>query len=509
MIRVVTDLVKYELDIRAIINVFYPQKVVVFNDKRIEEGSWMTINIESNENIVKVSFSYDESTSIDLHQCEFSVEEGLKKVATLGETEGDLLISRELKNKLKLVLYKGLVKLTGHESEWGTLTGVRPTKLAFMLKKEGLSQEECIKKLNEDYLCSEDKARLILRIADYEYSKVSDYIDEDTYSLYIGIPFCPTTCLYCSFASNPVGGNQEKADSYLKALHKEIEETASLMGDKRLISVYIGGGTPTALSAEQLENLLTKVNKEFDFSEVIEYTVEAGRPDSITREKLEVLKKHNVTRISINPQVMNDEVLKLIGRRHSVLDIKEKFNMARQVGFNNINMDLIMGLPGQSAMMAKDTIEQILEMGPESVTVHTLALKKNSALTHAIAEYEEMMVRDVGTMVVDARNSLIENGYLPYYMYRQKNIASHLENVGYAKEGYESIYNILMMEEMQTIVACGAGTISKKVTRPKLLIEGEKGVLPLVERHDNPKNLKDYVERIDEIIARKKNFYMM
>ena len=501
MIRVVTDLRKYELDIRAVINVFYSQRLVVFNEKRIEDTPWMTINIEAAENEIKVLFSYEEN--------DISVAEILNEVGCCEHTDSNLLKSRELKNKLKRALYKGLVKITGYESEWGTLTGVRPTKLAFMLRKEGLSQEESIKRLYEDYLCSEDKAKLILKIAEYEYNKVAHCIDEDTYSLYIGIPFCPTTCLYCSFASNPVGGNQEKVFNYLKALHKEIEETALMMQGKKLISVYIGGGTPTSINEEQLDNLLTKVSLEFDLNNIVEYTVEAGRPDSITKEKLEVLKKHNVTRISINPQIMNDEILKLIGRRHSVLDIKEKYHMAREVGFDNINMDLIMGLPGQNVLMAEETINQILEMNPESVTVHTLALKKNSALTHAIEEYEEMMVRDVGTMVVDARNTLINNGYLPYYMYRQKNIASHLENVGYAKEGYESIYNILMMEEMQTIVACGAGTISKKVTKPRLLIEGEKGILPSVERHDNPKNLKDYVERIDEIIARKKNFYMM
>lgn len=501
MIRVVTDLTKYELDIRAVINVFYPQRIVVFNDKRIDEEVRMTIEIKVCVSKIEVLFFYDGNS--------LTVEEIIKKVDCGRHTDAELLKAREVKNKVKLCLYNGLSQITGCESQWGTLTGVRPTKLAFMLKKEGLNQAECIKRLHKDYLCSEDKAKLILEIADYEYKKVADYIDEGKYSLYIGIPFCPTTCLYCSFASNPVGGNREKVAGYLEALHKEIVETACMVKDKKLISVYIGGGTPTALSETQLDDLLTKVKTEFNLEQVVEYTVEAGRPDSITREKLEVLKKHGVTRISINPQVMNDEVLKLIGRRHSVLDIKEKYNMARQIGFDNINMDLIMGLPGQNVDMAKDTIEQILELNPESVTVHTLSLKKNSALTHTIEEYEQMMVRDVETMVTDARKTLKDNGYIPYYMYRQKNIASHLENVGYAKEGYESVYNILMMEEMQTIVACGAGTISKKVVRPRLLIEGEKGVLPSVERHDNPKNLKDYVERIDEIIARKKKFYTM
>ena len=501
MIRVVTDLKKYELDIRAIVNVFYPWRLVVFSDKKMKSTPWMIIDVISDDNGVEISFSYEGEKLV--------IKENVNTAIYGGTAKEELLSSRELKNKLKLGLYKGLSQITGHSSEWGTLTGVRPTKLAFMLKKEKLGRSEIIERLGKDYLCVEDKAKLILDIADYECDKVSDYIDEDSYSLYIGIPFCPTTCLYCSFASNPIGGNNEKITQYLETLYKEIEETALFMKGKRLISIYVGGGTPTSLNEQQIDELLNKIKREFNFEKVFEYTVEAGRPDSITLEKLEVLKKHGVTRISINPQIMNDDVLKLIGRRHSVSDIKEKYTMARQVGFDNINMDLIMGLPGQSIEMAQDTIEQILELNPESVTVHTLSLKKNSALTHTIEDYEDMMETNVGKMVVDARNSLIDKGYKPYYMYRQKNIASHLENVGYAKEGYESIYNILMMEEMQNIVACGAGTISKKVNNPRLLIEGEKGILPSVERHDNPKNLKDYTERIDAIISKKKKFYTM
>ena len=499
MIKVVTDLIKYELDIRAVINLFYQNRRVCFN-KDNEEKCDLLIEISVDDEKALVVITTDDKKE--------TITETLSDSYRVSSDEDKLLLmNREKKNKVKLGLYKGLERITGHSSKWGTLTGVRPTKLIFMAKKEGLSGDEIIHRFKREYLCEESKTRLISEIADYEYERVKEYIDEDSYSLYVGIPFCPTTCLYCSFASNPVGGNEQKIEEYLKALYKEIEITAEFMKEKKLVSLYIGGGTPTALNEKQLDELLGKIKTEFNFGTEIEYTVEAGRPDSITYEKLRVLKKHEINRISINPQVMDDDVLKVIGRRHRVSDVIEKFNMARTLGFDNINMDLIMGLPKQNLSVAEKTIKEILELNPESVTVHTLALKKNSALTSAIKEYEGMLDADVETSLNMASGKLRQAGYIPYYLYRQKNIASHLENVGYAKKGYESIYNILMMEEMQTIVACGAGTISKKVYNPKLIIEGKVGVMPSIERYDNPKNLKDYIERIDEIVDKKRRFF--
>lgn len=499
MIKVVTDLIKYELDIRAVINLFYQNDRVYFN-RDTEEKCDLIIEIS-----VDVTKALVIITTDNIRE---TVSEVLWDNYQVSSDEDKLLfINREKKNKVKLALYKGLEKITGHSSKWGTLTGVRPTKLIFMAKKEGLSEDEIIKRFKKEYLCEDSKTRLISEIADYEYERVKGYIDEDSYSLYVGIPFCPTTCLYCSFASNPVGGNGKRIEEYLKALYKEIEVTAQFMTGKKLVSLYIGGGTPTALNEQQIDEILDKIKTEFNFNAGIEYTVEAGRPDSITYEKLSVLKKHGVNRISINPQVMDDDILRIIGRRHKVSDVIEKFNMARTLGFDNINMDLIMGLPRQNLSVAEKTIKEILELNPESVTVHTLALKKNSALTSAIKEYEGMLDADVEKSLEMSSERLRQAGYIPYYLYRQKNIASHLENVGYAKKGYESIYNILMMEEMQTIVACGAGTISKKVNNPKLIIEGKVGVMPSIERYDNPKNLKDYIERIDEIVDKKRRFF--
>ena len=263
MIRVVTDLKKYELDIRAIVNVFYPWRLVVFSDKKMKSTPWMIIDVISDDNGVEISFSYEGEKLV--------IKEKVNTAIYGGTAKEELLSSRELKNKLKLGLYKGLSQITGHSSEWGTLTGVRPTKLAFMLKKEKLGRSEIIERLGKDYLCVEDKAKLILDIADYECDKVSDYIDEDSYSLYIGIPFCPTTCLYCSFASNPIGGNNEKITQYLETLYKEIEETALFMKGKRLISIYVGGGTPTSLNEQQIDELLNKIKREFNFEKVFEY----------------------------------------------------------------------------------------------------------------------------------------------------------------------------------------------------------------------------------------------
>ncbi len=534
MISVTTKLTKYELDIRAIINLFYQNERILVNKdlkKKARAESEVHNNYYRKNKVYEQPDKWIEISQKDkdiLVKLRVLADDGVGAIvtyegkATLSEEklENEILYAREIKNKIKLCLYSLLSEITGIKSEWGTLTGVRPSKLIFMLKKEGLSDEECIKRLQADYLCSENKARLILDIANLEYIKVKDLIDQDNYSLYIGIPFCPTTCLYCSFTSYAVAGNEYRVEKYLQALFKDIEETAKMMAGKKLVSVYVGGGTPTALNEEQLDELLTKVKTEFNIRREksdestfgdgrlkkceLEFTVEAGRPDSITKEKLKVIKKHGVNRISINPQIMNDEVLKLIGRRHSVSDIIEKYNMARNEGFVNINMDVIMGLPGQNLDIATDTIAKLIKLEPEEITVHTLSLKKNSALTKAIDDFEKMMDNDTGRMVNNSREMLTCEGYVPYYLYRQKNITDNMENVGYSKEGFESIYNILMMEEMQTIVACGAGTITKRVDNPRLFLEGEADRLPRITRYDSLKNLDEYIERIDDVINKKR-----
>ena len=342
-------------------------------------------------------------------------------------------------------------------------------------------------------MCVAKKERTILEDIDYK----------NGYSLYIGIPFCPTTCLYCSFTSYSLAAYKSKVDIYIDALFKEMEYVSEAMKGRRLDTIYFGGGTPTTLSDEQLDRVLTKLEQLFDVENAIELTVEAGRPDSITREKLKVLRKHNVDRISINPQTMNQETLDLIGRRHTVLQIKEAFKMAREEGFDNINMDMILGLPGENIDMVKNTLEQIKELSPESLTVHSLAIKRAAALNVWRDKYSDLSIENSAQMVDMAADYAARMDMEPYYMYRQKNMAGNYENVGYSISGKECIYNVLIMEEKQTIIACGAGASSKIVFHNES--DNEHSVR--IERVENVKDVTNYIERIDEMIDRKKRFF--
>ena len=286
---------------------------------------------------------------------------------------------------------------------------------------------------------------------------------ERGYSLYVGIPFCPTTCLYCSFTSYPIEKWRGRTGLYLEALFKELEYTARKMEGRPLDTVYFGGGTPTSLPAEDLEALLSRLEQLFDLSRVLEFTVEAGRPDSITPDKLKVLRDHGITRISINPQTMNQKTLDLIGRHHTVEMVKERFYMARELGFDNINMDLIMGLPEENMDDVQRTLEEVRALGPDSLTVHSLAIKRAARLNMFREEYGGLKIQNTPEMIELSAACAREMGMEPYYLYRQKNMAGNFENVGYSLPGKACIYNILIMEEMQTIAACGAGTTTKVV----------------------------------------------
>ena len=324
-----------------------------------------------------------------------------------------------------------------------------------------------------------------------ELLKNIDY--ENGYSLYVGIPFCPTTCLYCSFTSYPIGAWKGKTGLYLDALFKELSYTAEKMKGRTLDTVYFGGGTPTSLEAGELDAILTKIEELFDLSSVSEFTVEAGRPDSITREKLLALRKHGITRISINPQTMKQATLDLIGRRHTVEMVKEKYALARELGFDNINMDLIIGLPEEDIDDVRATMEELKAMAPDSVTVHSLAIKRAARLNMFREQYANLKIRNTQEMVDLTAEYASKMGLLPYYLYRQKNMAGNFENVGYAAPGKACIYNILIMEEKQTIVGCGAGTTTK------VAFSAENRL----ERVENVKDVGQYIERIDEMIARK------
>lgn len=413
--------------------------------------------------------------------------------------------AQEKKKIVTKMVYRFLSEKTGQEMAWGMLTGVRPTKLAMHQMENGMNEAQAKAFLQEVYCVSEKKAGLAVDIACREKALLSklDYLNG--FSLYVGIPFCPSICSYCSFSSSPIDVWSPRMDDYLKALCIELHHIAKETEGKTLNTIYIGGGTPTTLTAKQLEKLLNVVDELFlneeRGAELLEYTVEAGRPDSITKEKLEVICSHPVTRISVNPQTMQQKTLDLVGRKHTVQAVKDIFHLARELGFDNINMDLIAGLPGENAEDMRDTLRQIEELSPDSLTVHSLAIKRAARMA------QEQPVRDLHTeiteMVEDAAKTAEKLGLVPYYLYRQKNIAGNFENVGYAKADKAGIYNILIMEEKQTIYAAGAGATTKIVLPEK--IKTENGKETNLIRIENVKNIEAYIDRIDEMIKRKSN----
>ena len=403
-------------------------------------------------------------------------------------------IKKGTKTIIKRSIFNVLDELFKTYVPWGILTGIRPVKIVHNLLDQGLSEEDIRENLKNNYLIKDEKIDLALDIAKRE--RVFIYpIDKNKISLYVSIPFCPTRCVYCSFPANPMKQFGHLRDKYVKALIKEIKGLAKLLKDtnKDIETLYIGGGTPTALEANQLDVLIKALFEELDLSNIKEFTVEAGRPDTITKEKLEVMKKHNVTRISINPQTMNNETLAKIGRDHNVDDIINCFKMARDLGFDNINMDIILGLVDEDLEMVRNTLEKIKELSPESLTVHTLAIKRASTLKENLDKYELTRYEEMIKMIDLSMKYAKDMGLNPYYMYRQKHMLGNLENIGYAKEGFECIYNIQIMEEKQSNLAVGAGAISKYV-----YVDEDR-----IERTDNVKNVEQYIDRVDEMIERK------
>ncbi len=418
---------------------------------------------------------------------------------------------RKLKKRyVNLTVYSWVSELTGKTLSWGIMTGVRPTKPILQWMEAGQSDEEILCKMKEYYGVTTEKARLGLEVAKKEQSLLQQLDYKNGYSLYIGIPFCPTTCSYCSFTSYSIATWKHRVDEYLDAVCKELSFIASVSKEKKLNTIYIGGGTPTTLEAEQLDRLLTHLEANFSYEDLKEITVEAGRPDSITQEKLEVLKAHKIGRISINPQTMQQKTLDIIGRKHTVEDIRVVYQMARDLGFDNINMDLIAGLPGETPEDMRDTLDQIKAMAPDSLTVHALAMKRASRLTQeqkeqAIDGKEEANIAHTLSEMIEMARSYAEQMSLePYYLYRQKNIAGNFENVGYAKVDKAGIYNILIMEEKQSIVAVGAGASTKIVIPDEQVVIDEKTGNPKkIVRSENVRDIEQYISRIDEMIERK------
>lgn len=391
------------------------------------------------------------------------------------------------------LLYKLLCDFTGLTQPWGILTGVRPVKLLRRLAEES-SEEQAVKKFEKDFFVSNEKIALS-RETEHNERKILELSKPESFSLYVGIPFCPSRCSYCSFVMASIERAEKLIEPYTKLLCEEIKRTAEIANKLglRLETVYFGGGTPTTLSAEQLDTVLRTVNKSFDMSTCREFTVEAGRPDTIDSAKLFALKENKVDRISINPQTTNDEVLKTIGRKHTAQQFFDAFELARKCGFDNINTDLIAGLPTDAPESFKNSLDSIVKLNAECITVHTLCMKRASRLTTEGVTLDLQQARDAREMLAYTQNILGQNGYIPYYMYRQSRMVGNLENVGWSKKGFESLYNVYVMDETHTILACGSGGVTKlKRNNPDYL-----------ERIFNFKYPYEYIDRFDEVIQRK------
>lgn len=391
------------------------------------------------------------------------------------------------------LLYKLLCDFTGLTQPWGILTGVRPVKLLRRLAEES-NEEQAVKKFENDFFVSNEKIALS-RETEHNERKILELSKPESFSLYVGIPFCPSRCSYCSFVMASIERAEKLIEPYTKLLCEEIKQTAEIANKLglRLETVYFGGGTPTTLSAEQLDTVLGTVNKSFDMSTCREFTVEAGRPDTIDIAKLLALKENKVDRISINPQTVNDEVLKTIGRKHTAQQFFEAFELARKCGFDNINTDLIAGLPTDTPESFKNSLDSIVRLKAECITVHTLCMKRASRLTTEGVTLDLQQARDAREMLAYTQNILGQNEYIPYYMYRQSRMVGNLENVGWSKKGFESLYNVYVMDETHTILACGSGGVTKlKRNNPDYL-----------ERIFNFKYPYEYIDRFDELIQRK------
>lgn len=391
------------------------------------------------------------------------------------------------------LLYKLLCDFTGLTQPWGILTGVRPVKLLRRLAEES-SEEQAVKKFEKDFFVSNEKIALS-RETEHNERKILELSKPESFSLYVGIPFCPSRCSYCSFVMASIERAEKLIEPYTKLLCEEIKQTAEIANKLglRLETVYFGGGTPTTLSAEQLDTVLGTVNNSFDMSTCREFTVEAGRPDTIDIAKLFALKENKVDRISINPQTVNDEVLKTIGRKHTAQQFFDAFELARKCGFDNINTDLIAGLPTDTSESFKNSLDSIVRLNAECITVHTLCMKRASRLTTEGVTLDLQQARDAREMLAYTQNILGQNEYIPYYMYRQSRMVGNLENVGWSKKGFESLYNVYVMDETHTILACGSGGVTKlKRNNPDYL-----------ERIFNFKYPYEYIDRFDELIQRK------
>ena len=467
----------YEYDIYTLVKAFFPGKNI---NLRFENEKY-----EGEDAFMRLCLKLSDGRAV------FTVSDGEKTVER-SDTVADETDRKSTKNTLKRLTYNALREYTGIDLPWGDLTGIRPIRIPSLLLEQGMRPADIERSMQDNYFVSEKKASLATHIAVRERSMLAPVELKKSYSLYVGIPFCPSICLYCSFGSHPLDRFGDLVEPYLEALYKELDYISEAMEGRELTSIYIGGGTPTTLTASQLDALLTHIEDKFPMEDIKEFTVEAGRPDTIDEDKLYTLLAHPVSRISVNPQTMNDKTLETIGRRHTSADTVKAFTLAREAGFENINMDIIVGLPGEGEEEVRYTLDRIKELDPDSLTVHSLALKRSTRLNLYKDEYAPVSF-DNSEEIMDMSDRYAHEMLMrPYYLYRQKNMAGNFENIGYGRKDCLGLYNVLIMEEKQTIMAAGSGAISKFVYS-----DGR------IERAANVKDLKNYIERTDEMIARK------
>lgn len=476
----------FRYDVNELIKLFYFNNDIHFiENKALTDDQSLSIVSSLYNNIDKVSVSAEvykgkelisSDTINDISKIDIKDNNDIKKV----------------KHAVKQSIYIALSKINSIKVPWGILTGIRPTKIVHNLLSKGIEKTKIMDILVKEYKLAKEKANLTLDIALVE-KKITDLVDNNKFSLYVNIPFCPTRCLYCSFQSNPISKYSDMVDIYTDKLIYEIHKTSELLKDKNIDTVYIGGGTPTSLPVKNLDRIINNIYESFNKDYIREFTVEAGRPDTITEDMLLMLRNNGIKRISINPQTMSEKTLSVIGRKHTPQDIIDAYNLAKKIGFETINMDIIVGLPGEGFKEVKATMNEIMKLNPDNLTVHTMAIKRASRLKENLEEYSLTAQNIIEEMLSITKSYASNMGMHPYYMYRQKQILGNFENVGYSKPGKECIYNILIMEEKQTIIAVGAGGTTK------IYYPNENRI----ERVPNVKDLKEYIDRVEEMIQRK------
>lgn len=469
-----------------ITNLFFEDSKVSKTGKDTDLNVYFDWHVDANFKVITTAELHSEGEKYTSEFVQEYTEEGDEKEQNI-----------RLKRALSHVLLDTLEQLTGIHQKWGILTGIRPTKLYHKFRKSGLTDREIHNKLKEEFRLSDEKITLMKKIVDRQLMTIPDLdtIGEEV-SIYIGIPFCPTKCAYCTFPAYAIHRKNGRVESFLDGLHIEIREMGKWLKDRdmKITSIYWGGGTPTSIEADEMDALYQTMYESFPHAESIrEVTVEAGRPDTITPAKLEVLKKWGIDRISVNPQSYTDETLKAIGRHHTVKETIDKFWLSRDMGMNNINMDLIIGLPNEGLEEFEHSLAETEKMQPESLTVHTLSFKRASEMTHNKQKYKVADRETAEKMMHRAHEWTADNNYDPYYLYRQKNILGNLENVGYSKKGEESIYNIVIMEEVQTIIGLGCGASSK-------FVNAETGK---ITQFHNPKDPAAYIMTFEDAIDKK------